>query len=494
MTAGSPPELDLYFSQYFEVDPGVLEAYGAFDISIVSDLPLFVDPFLLFNSTKPAYQELHEQIISYMQFLRDRAAEGDLDRDLIGAWYRFGEVRQNWLGFTQFGNGGAGLGREFAESLHGALADIFHDFGEETVTRGSHLEKLCLIRPGVGKDNISDFTTNLIKRFLCEFTQAFAREHLDEHHCAEFAVQRAWFNYDTRAWATGRYYLPRLLNDFVLLTPIDMLTRDETWINYGDMVAKFQQLPEAVPNAEQRATINQYFARALGERPNARQKRDAAAATIRRFPELIDLYIRLQEDTGDRAEAVSAKKVEDTHRALVTQIQEALADVRTRTDFFEKPWTSYEECLERARYFKAYIEDNDGYRLFNRGGGKPFANEKELQLAFGLVWCGTEFDVNREANNGRGPVDFKASFGAGDKSLIEFKLASNKALQRNLEKQVAIYERANRTRTSVKVIVVYTGAERDRVDRILKELELQGEESIVLIDARSDNKPSASKA
>lgn len=494
MTLGSPAELDLYFSQYFQVDPGRLEAYGAFDISIVSDLPLFVDPFLLFNSSKPTYQQLHEQMIEYLLFLRDRAAESGLDPDLIDAWYRFGEVRQNWLGFTQFGNDGAGLGRQFARALHGALGDIFRDFGEETVTRGSHLEKLCLIRPGVGKDNISDFTTNLIKAFLCKYTQTFAREHMGEHQCQEFAVRRAWFNYDTRTWVTGRYYLPRLLNDFVLLTPVDMLTRDETWINYGDMVSKFHQLPNAVPNAEQRANINEYFARVLGERPTARQARDAADATIRRFPELIDLYIKLQEDNGERAESVSAGRVEDTHRALVAQVQLALADVWARTDFFDKPWTSYAECLERSRYFKAYIEDNDGYRLFNRGGGEPFSNEKELQLAFGLVWCGTEFDVNREVNNGRGPVDFKVSFGAGDKSLIEFKLASNKALKRNLEKQVAIYAQANRTRTSVKVVVVYTAADQARVDRILRELDLEGEESIVVIDARSDNKPSASTA
>jgi hypothetical protein len=111
-----------------------------------------------------------------------------------------------------------------------------------------------------------------------------------------------------------------------------------------------------------------------------------------------------------------------------------------------------------------------------------------------LVWCGTEFDLNREVNNGRGPVDFKISFGAGDKSLIEFKLASNKALKRNLEKQVAIYEAANRTWTSVKVIVIYTVAEQLNVEKILRELNLMGAESIVLIDARSDNKPSASNA
>lgn len=486
-------ELDLYFSQHFDVDPDALDAYGAFDISVVSDLPLFVDPFLLFNSEDPTYRQLHQQILDYLLFLRDRAAEDELDPQLIDAWYRFKEVKQNWLGFTLFGNGGAGLGRDFAHSLHGALADIFSDFGKETVTRGTHLEKLCLIRPGVGKDNISDFTTNLIKGFLCEYTQTFAREHMDPEHCQEFAVPRARFNYNTRTWVTERHYLPRLFDDFVLLTPVDMLTRDETWINYGDMVSKFRRLPDAVANSEQRANINQYFERVLGERPTAKQTREAAAATIRRFPEVIDLYIKLQEDDGDQAEAVSANKVEDTHRALVEQVRQALADVTARTDFFDKPWTSYEECLERAQYFKAYIEDNDGYRLFNRAG-KPFSNEKELQLAFGLVWCGTEFDINREANNGRGPVDFKASFGAGDKSLIEFKLASNSALKRNLEKQIAIYEAANRTRTSVKVIVIYTAAEQPKVDKILRELKLENEESIVLIDARADNKPSASKA
>jgi hypothetical protein len=209
-------------------------------------------------------------------------------------------------------------------------------------------------------------------------------------------------------------------------------------------------------------------------------------------PKLIDLYIKLQEDNGDRAQAISADKVHDTQRALVDQVREALADI-AKTEFFDKPWRSYAECLARARYFKAYIEDNDGYLLFNRAG-RPFSNEKELQLAFGLVWCGTEFDVNREVNNGRGPVDFKISFGAGDKSLIEFKLASNSSLKRNLEKQVEIYEAANRTWTSVKVIVIYSDAEQQKVERILRELGLEGAESIVLIDARSDNKPSASKA
>lgn len=43
---------DIYFSDYFGVDAHALSEYGAFDISVVSDLPMFIDPFLLFNSAK----------------------------------------------------------------------------------------------------------------------------------------------------------------------------------------------------------------------------------------------------------------------------------------------------------------------------------------------------------------------------------------------------------------------------------------------------------
>ena len=75
--------MDLYFSQHFDVDPDLLEEYGALDISVVSDLPLFVDPFLLFNSDDPTYQALHDEILKYLMFLRDLAAETDLDDALI---------------------------------------------------------------------------------------------------------------------------------------------------------------------------------------------------------------------------------------------------------------------------------------------------------------------------------------------------------------------------------------------------------------------------
>ena len=113
---------------------------------------------------------------------------------------------------------------------------------------------------------------------------------------------------------------------------------------------------------------------------------------------------------------------------------------------------------------------------------------------FRLTWFGTPSDISREVNNGRGPVDFKVSRGSKDKSLVEFKLASNSQLSRNLKKQVPIYEKASDTNKSLKVILYSSAEEVTKVQKIIKEEKLEGDNNIILIDARSDNKPSGSKA
>ena len=93
-----------------------------------------------------------------------------------------------------------------------------------------------------------------------------------------------------------------------------------------------------------------------------------------------------------------------------------------------------------------------------------------------------------------GPVDFKISRGNADKTLIEFKLASNTKLEQNIENQLAVYEKANRTTQSLKVILFFTPEVAAKVKRVLNRLKASEDTGIILIDARCDNKPSGSKA
>jgi hypothetical protein len=126
--------------------------------------------------------------------------------------------------------------------------------------------------------------------------------------------------------------------------------------------------------------------------------------------------------------------------------------------------------------------------------GTPIQRESDVQILYRLTWFGTSLDVTREANDGRGPADFKISRGAKDKSLVEMKLAGNTQLERNLKNQSKVYEKASDAKRSVKIIIYFSVAERRRAEAILKRLELERDEAIVLIDARADNKPSGSKA
>jgi len=489
--------MKIYFSDFFGCSPDDLEDYGALDISLIADLPLFIDPFLLFNSRNPAYQGLHAQMIDYMAFLKDKAEAGAVSASLMKAWYRFPEVKQNWLGFSRFGNKGRALGMKFARALHDNLNTVFKNFGTERIQAGHHIEKLCLIRSGVGRDNISDFTTNLIKAYLLEYTERFAKTYLSRSVTRKFNVAKSVFNYSTETWETRQFRLPELRGDFVLLTPEDILTKDDTWISQQNLYRTFDHIAEAVPNDQLRAQINNYLLSVLPKKKKGRtvtveEKHTAILRVLEKYPMLVDYYIKDREEHGNEAVKASLEKVEQAKGLFIEQVRILVKLLKEHTEFYDLADDSYDAALKRVQFMKHTIENNDGYRMFYVKGD-PVEREEDLQKIYRLTWYGSRFEVDTEVNNGRGPVDFKISDGKADKSLVEFKLASNTKLRDNLENQVEIYKKANSTNKALKVITYFTREQKERVLRILEQLKLDKDKSIILIDARKDNKTSASR-
>lgn len=488
-------KVNLYFSDIFGVEEKTLSNYGAFNISLVTDLPLFIDPFLLFNSEKAEYRQLHDQMISYLRFLRKKSLSGSMPESLLSAWYRFSEVKQNWLGFCQSRNRGRGLGADFARALNRNLVQVFTNFGQEKITKGSHIEKLCLIRSGVGRDMISDFTANLVKDYLCNFTETFARKHIEVSCQKTVAVEKAVFDYAVERWMPKRYLLPFYQGDYVLLTPRDILTKDETWINHSDMVHSFEDIPNAIDNDALRAQINNYFYSLLSKdkEPTKEEYGRAIAATLEKFPEIIDYYIKHKEETGEEAVTTSAAKVEESDRLYIRQFGELAMMLNQQTAFYSVPENTKDETRQKIEFFKDVIENKGGHRIFYVKG-EPVRKETDIHILFRLTWHRTPSDVSREVNDGRGPADFKISRGAIDKTLVEFKLASNPQLEKNLQKQLDIYKVASEAGAGFKVIIYFTADELKRVNRILYDLQMIDDPNIYLVDARSDNKPSGSKA
>lgn len=494
---------EIYFSDYFSLSPDVMEEYGAFDVSLINDLPLFVDPFLLFNSENKTYQQLHKEIIDYMRFLKEISLAGEIPDPLLQELFTFPEVKQNWFGLSREGNKGRGLGMDFARALNRNLNSVFRDFGEEEVTRSSHLEKLCLIKSGVGRDNISDFTTNLIKKYLANYTQEFALNYLHSSHRRRVALRKVKFNYDTLSWTIEsfelpyhHFELPYPHDDFVLLTPKDILTKDEAWINRPELLDRFPEIANALPDATLRAQVNDYLLRTIPRGPKVTKKevREVIGRAVELFPQVLDYYIRNKEDSGDQAVSYAEARVREVEHIFIYQVRSLVSQFLDPGGFYRLPYNTHEEAYQRLMFLKDVIENKGGHKLFYING-VPLKREADLQILYRLTWYATPSDVTREANDGRGPADFKISRAAVDKTIVEFKLAKNTQLERNLEKQCRVYEAASdTTHPSIKAILYFDDAEYRKVQRILKRLKLENNPNIVLIDACDFNKPSGSKA
>lgn len=482
----------LFFSDYFEIKPGVLEKFGALNICVEADLPLFIDPFLLFASNKHDYRSLHDRIVGHLLELKEIALSTSSPNEEL---FKFPEVKQNWLGVCRWGNNGRGLGPKFAKSLVKAFRGFYRNFGEEEILESSHIEKLTLVGSGIGRDFISDFTANLSLEYLLTYTERFAKKHLSPHQRAVFSVR---CSYDTKLkiWQPRNFELPYFYRngdsgDFIVLTPLDILSKDEAFISHSSFVGQFRTIANSLENSALRNSINEFFASRLPANPKRGDVEYAIEKTVEKFPEILDYYIRHQEQRKDSASAISAEKVEKLKSEIIETIGQLVRALFKNSEFYNTPTTSYSEALARAKFLRDVIEHNDGYRVFYKDG-KPIAQEESIQRIFRLTWFSSPYDVNSEVNNGRGPADYKVSFGERDSTIVEFKLGGSTSLERNLKNQAEIYKRASRTITDIAVILCYSKLEIARVGRILRKLKIEGAENIIVIDASP--KVSASKA
>ena len=499
----------MFFSEQFRIDTELIKAYGAVDISLVCDIPLFIDPMLIFNSDKPEYQELHQEMIRYLHFLRTKAKQG-LSPKEINAWFNFSEVPNNWLGFSLVGNKGLALGKKYAKFLYENIGFALDTNG---ISKGQHIEKAMLLYEGSGKDKISDLTVNLIKRFLCEYTENFAKKYIDPILCQKLPVEKVYFNYNTESFVSKEYTLPYIYNqkgkiEYVLLTPYDILREDEPSINRNDFYNSHERIRATIENDTLRAYVNHYIGqavwryeenqrrnkRAIREKSIRKIEKDAFKEIVREYPELYDYYIRLREADTDEIRIQCMQELNKQLEKLLLSSKDLISIFKQNGYSIEENLSAREEAKNRLVFFKHIIEDCDGYKnLYVKG--QRIAKENDLQRLFRFVWYGTNYKVDSEPNNGRGQADFIVSMGQQNQNIVEFKLASNPKLD-HVFTQVEIYEAANCTDGSLIAIFYFTESEYLTARQVVVNsgYENKIDEAIYLIDCRNDNKPSASIA
>ncbi|GAB1690698.1 hypothetical protein KRM28CT15_25010 [Krasilnikovia sp. M28-CT-15] len=190
------------------------------------DLPLYLDPFLLWKAEDPQYRQLHADLLGFVDEIRRHAVGGQATRAAM-LLSEVSEPVELGLGYAAGTKRGSALGP-------GTIAGIIRTFQQVPQLQSAgldHLEILALIVPGIAEDRISDLTASVLKRWLAEFTERHC------HHRAIPTKRRRLVGWDPAEldWRPFDAQLPYNPSDGspVLLAPLNLLRR-LPWINYGD--------------------------------------------------------------------------------------------------------------------------------------------------------------------------------------------------------------------------------------------------------------------
>lgn len=239
------------------------------------DVPIGIDPFLLYKSRDPEFVELHSLLMAVFSSGIEAVKERNFQeaRRILS----FPEPPEIGFGYTQRSKKGAGVGRRLTELLIETLLA-----SPKLLERGvRHVEEMQLVAIGIGPDRISDITANVLKQFLINYT----RKQCDLWKLpieADVPIEH-YFDAERREWAAGHFDLPinPETSEPILLVP-RRIVRTLPWINYDDFLR------------------SEFTSVLKGKRESAIDKQEIVAVS-RTDVERIDRYVRTKERTAESA-------------------------------------------------------------------------------------------------------------------------------------------------------------------------------------------------
>lgn len=191
------------------------------------DIPLYVDPFLLWKSPSLQDQSLHTAITNPFNYLNFLIKKGRSE-EALSMLINLSECQEVGLGVSK-----TRKGVKIGEAQGQKILALFSDIPEYSQFGFTHFEVIQLYVSGISKDRISDIACNYIKSFLIDYTI----EQCEINGIpTEGVILDSIYNYKTNVIDINqKTYLPvnPTTKDPIIFTPKRWL-RFNTWINYED--------------------------------------------------------------------------------------------------------------------------------------------------------------------------------------------------------------------------------------------------------------------
>lgn len=130
------------------------------------DLPLFLSPFVFGAREDNFSLNASRTIRSFFQHILDLINTGQIE-EARAHFIHLNEPNETCLGMSARKPRGNGMGTENAMDVFDAL------LSSRAASTGliDHLENTAIFLPGIGRDKVSDMTTNIIRKDLIDYTQ-----------------------------------------------------------------------------------------------------------------------------------------------------------------------------------------------------------------------------------------------------------------------------------------------------------------------------------
>lgn len=461
----------MLLSDYLKVGTE-LEKHGVFDPIIDEDSPFFINLQRLKKTSvyefKDSYNKIHDYFRKIIKLL-DKA----MQKDIRDTFYRealrmfnFSEVNGINLGYAK-GTVGAGFGEKIGKQVINTAYDIV----KAGVDDPEFFELVPLFQENVGADRLSDMIAALILNDIEAYTKRINNElGITKERYASLLFD-------------GSFLINPYKRCKMLLLPTDIIHRlpvAECWGDI-DLVASENAVLRAEMNAE---VANEWRTFKTQER-KAYLEREVFKNPIA-CKRVIEGY-RIED-----IDAFDPYKDFQYYLAKLPQIIASLGfNWKTRWGHID----SYNAAIEIIDFFKQWVENNKGWEIIRNTDS--INREKLVQKLIHLQALSyidaNHFDMSCEPDEGRGPVDFKMSYG-DDKTIIEVKLTTNSQYLHGYETQIIEYGKAEQTDKLIYVLIDLGHPGRvQRVRKIHDNNILEGKKTPGLFVIDSKEKVSASK-